>query len=246
MYEYARESWINREDVWKDCTCDNGSSMPVLKDEYWFYACMSWRISHEHEGPLSFKEVPEELEYSDEFPQKCYLEISDAKRQAMITRYAPSELNGFCRGDIRRLDGEDHRLDLVRKLEDGAFIINWGLPDKKIVTCFRRWLNQNRPCKPHVERRGRTSERDYLKALGARRLLTHLTAEAATTYSANILGGKPLYCENGWFRAKRKANHFLRMLFEHSLFLLLPPRTFRDLAFDTLGRHVSTDQTISR
>lgn len=86
--------------------------------------------------------------------------------------------------------------------------VNWHKSDPLLVDEYREWLRKWRVVPP-VERRGKTSPRDILKALGAMRWLRLTTADRAA-YLTQTAFGSPLYAEQrAWTRAKHTAEGYL-------------------------------------
>ncbi len=93
-----------------------------------------------------------------------------------------------------------------------VFRIDWGQSDTALGNQFDQWLRKNRPLwQQPREERGKSSTRDWLKQLGAMRLLRVFNAIQAADYTAQFQTDKkgnckPLYAESSeWTKAKRAA-----------------------------------------
>ena len=85
--------------------------------------------------------------------------------------------------------------DLV-KIEDArdrssisAIKVNWAYSDDRLGKEFRRWASHHREMMgfPADERRNPTTDREYLKKLGAFRLLSVMSPEEAVSYTHKFL-----------------------------------------------------------
>jgi hypothetical protein len=91
-----------------------------------------------------------------------------------------------------------------------AVVIDWTQSDKRLIERFALWLRRNAPTsRKIVEQRGRVSEVDLLKQLGALRLTKDATILQAMRYTEEKLG-RPLYgSEQNWSKQRKKAINFL-------------------------------------
>ena len=92
------------------------------------------------------------------------------------------------------------------------FMIDWGKTNTALRNEFMQWLRQNRPLDiSPQEKRGTSTTRDVLKALGAMRLLRGLTWKQAADYTGKFHADKqgeqkPLYVEpSEWNNARQRA-----------------------------------------
>lgn len=92
-----------------------------------------------------------------------------------------------------------------------AAAIDWTQSDTRLKERFALWLKGNRPSLPPIaERRGKTSQRDLLKALAAWRLTKVATAARAGRHTEDVLAGMPLYEElSSWSRQAKLAADFM-------------------------------------
>jgi hypothetical protein len=96
--------------------------------------------------------------------------------------------------------------------EYGFFAINWNYTDGDLIDEFKKWLAERRGERRDIEsRQGKDKFRQYLKALGAKRLLdSDFTVANAMEYTERFLKNEegnphPLYeSERGWSKAKNE------------------------------------------
>ena len=92
--------------------------------------------------------------------------------------------------------------------EQGFFAINWNFTNGQLKEEFGKWLREKRGDRKPVEsERGKNKMRQYLKALGAKRLLdAGLTVEQAMKHTAQFSkDSTALYdSERGWSKAKNE------------------------------------------
>lgn len=154
-----------------------------------------------------------------EWPATPWLGIPEETRDKRLAHITGEELPpdiAACWFHLRD-EGDHGELADKVKLHNGdggetVFVhrVNWAQSNTKLAGEFRRWLEKNRPrtkTKKQSFKRGRTSERDLLKALGARRILKHGNCNSAP----ELAPGKTLYFqESAWYRAKGAADRLLR------------------------------------
>jgi hypothetical protein len=96
--------------------------------------------------------------------------------------------------------------------EHGFIAVNWNYTDGHLVDAFKKWLADKRGHRKDVEsQQGKAKFRQYLKALGAKRVLdAGLTVKQAIICTERILKDKqgnpyPLYdSDRGWSKAKNE------------------------------------------
>jgi hypothetical protein len=105
---------------------------------------------------------------------------------------------------------ESTRARWMKGSSNYAAIIDWTQSDKRLIERFALWLRRNAPTSRRVEeKRGRISEVDLLKQLGALRLTKNATILQAMRYTEEKLGN-PLYAsEQTWSKQRKKASNFL-------------------------------------
>jgi hypothetical protein len=150
--------------------------------------------------PQDLEPLDQELAFLAEFPDKPWLLIPVAqrvdwvvrfggvwlpgnkkKRERMITtkeleqpldtvtnvtvRYLQDKHTGYYQNSVQQWDG-------TRLISYQVFALNWGVTNHQLKKDFVRWLEDNRPrgARPYDPSR-KTSRRDSLKTIGARRLL---------------------------------------------------------------------------
>lgn len=98
--------------------------------------------------------------------------------------------------------------DKTDQREHGFFAINWNFTNGELESEFRKWLKEKRGTRdPSESKRGTNKMRQYLKALGAKRLLdAGLTVEQAMKHTAQFSkDSTALYdSERGWSKAKNE------------------------------------------
>jgi len=90
-------------------------------------------------------------------------------------------------------------------------VLNWGASDSQMTEDFAKWLRENRP-RPAWNNRGVSEARKWLadlRALGAWRLLKHMTAREAMEYVRGYR--RTVYSKlPDWYEAKRRVRRVLR------------------------------------
>ncbi len=98
--------------------------------------------------------------------------------------------------------------DETAQREYGFLAVNWDYTDDQLIDGFKKWLDEKRGNRKAVEsQQGKVKARQYLKALGAKRLLdSGSTVAAAMEYTEKFLkDARPLYeSERGWSKAKNE------------------------------------------
>jgi len=102
--------------------------------------------------------------------------------------------------------------DETNQREYGFLALNWNYTDGELMERFRQWLAEKRgDRKPIKSQQGKNKTRNYLNALGAKRLLdSGLTAAQAIRHTEHFLKDgagcpRPLYdSERGWSKAKNE------------------------------------------
>ena len=102
--------------------------------------------------------------------------------------------------------------DETEQREYGFLAVNWNYTNDQLIDEFKKWLDEKREDRKAVEsQQGKAKARQYLRALGAKRLLdSGLTVAAAMEYTEKFLkderdAPRPLYeSERGWSKAKNE------------------------------------------
>ena len=140
--------------------------------------------------------------------------------QRDLPEYAPAGATDFDSWVL--LDRCFHHEEDREKREYGFFAINWNYTDGQLIDEFKKWLAEKRgDRRASASQQGKSKRRQYLKALGAKRLLdSSFTVPKAMEYTQKFLkdeNGNPylLYdSERGWSKAKNETvPAILKLLF---------------------------------
>jgi hypothetical protein len=223
FYEFARE-FASGSSRWKSLVGQLDHLRQLPKGDPRKSA--EWDVEDEIFG--MFPSGPKAAYCSSQFVNTCWARIASGKRRKII-----AEWNDKFRGPANFQETICLRVTLQRELPDwekcgvttfeewtfndscfhsrkeqrehGFIGINWGYTDGQLLQEFKEWLHEKRgDRKPRESEQGQNKERQYLKALGAKRLLDHgLTADSAIEYTQGFLKDKngnqrPLYESPRW------------------------------------------------
>ena len=159
------------------------------------------------------------LEHFPEFPDTPWLQIEKRFREeriALLPEYDPP-ISLVPKGKL--LGGRQSKDWTPRQRYTTEVLkINWAYSGDDLTEAFAKWVKVHRPSDfPEDRTHGRTDEREWLKKLGAKRLLEAFGSyRAASDYSARFHtyadGGKatPLYASSQtWNRAAREATELV-------------------------------------
>ena len=86
----------------------------------------------------------------------------------------------------------------------GHFVIDFERSNSEIVASFQKWLSHHKtPDRKILQNKGRTAPDEYLKMLGARRLLIAYGYKRAKAESERVLGRELYANERSWWNAKK-------------------------------------------
>jgi hypothetical protein len=158
-----------------------------------------------------------------EFPDKPWLVLKPQKRKRICAECREWE-GSFISVDPERLNNGDDAPYPYFPTDTGslslhsvhAVEIDWTESLDAIKKAFAQWLQKNQPTSELIwEKRGRVSDRELLKYLGALRLLRafHDWQKADEYAAAKGSGTKwtPSYIDHaGWIRARKKATEMIQ------------------------------------
>jgi hypothetical protein len=188
-YEYAREVPAIL------AAFDEEKKNPQAFDSHgnWFYEHSWWKAGEEDES-LMLMHVP------PGFPGVPFLRTKPMILEPEARIRFPAKVRSAEEGETPWRPEQ-----LVR------LILNWAVPDTELVKAFRQWLRENRRQKP-LTCRGYSWARKCLadlRALGAWRLLKHMTAPEAMEYvkgfRCTVYSKLP-----DWYEAKNRVRKVLR------------------------------------
>jgi hypothetical protein len=181
-----------------------------IKFDYKDSPCPSWVWRDFPEFPKTpWMAIPETIRKERVFPQwEAYLKRIEQYDAITASVQKLKDVDGVYRDSITEVVGETSSYYTYQ-----VFGIYWGKSDSVLQKRFSEWLRKNRPkdAEP-VETRGNTVDRNFLKCLGALRLLRHcggnwkLAAQMSVDAFPDDSHAKPLYSnQTAWSRAAEVA-----------------------------------------